>query len=220
MDSTPKEAAESLSQESKEIIDESLGRTKKSIGDLQKEIELTRGKKKSKSSIHRYMQYIGAKQFHQIRAPKLTQKNVGDRLWFCDFLSEWTSDDFLFLAPSDEFYIYEVRRPNLQNDRIWALCNDDIPEELKIREVPKYPKCIGIFLMFTAKRMMWVIKEDGQSWNSQYFREIVLTNHVIPFLKNRENVLSIKETTFLLDRASCMKALATQKFFKDKKVDF
>ena len=58
-------------------------------------------------------------------------------MWFCEFLSEWTTDDFLFLAPSDEFFIYEVRRPNFQNDRIWALNIDDIPQELKIRERSK-----------------------------------------------------------------------------------
>ena len=48
----------------------------------------------------------------------------------------------------------------------------------------------------------------------------MLTNLVIPFLKKQENDLCIKETTFLHDRASCMSALATQKFLKDKKVDF
>ena len=74
--------------------------------------------------------------------------------------------------------------------------------------------------MFTAKRLMWVVKEQGQSWNGRYFRDIVLTQHVIPFLKSLENVLSIKEITFLHDRALCMSALATQNLLKANKVDF
>ena len=105
MDSRPAQVAECLSQESKEIITKSLVREKKSIRGLQKEIERLRGKKKCLTGIHRFLHSIGAKAFHQVPAPKLSQKNVEDRMWFCEFLSEWTADDFLFLAPSDEFFI-------------------------------------------------------------------------------------------------------------------
>uniref|UniRef100_UPI00358EF936 uncharacterized protein n=1 Tax=Myxine glutinosa TaxID=7769 RepID=UPI00358EF936 len=220
MDSRPEQTAQCLSRESRDIIIESLAKEKKSIRGLQKEIERVRGKKKSLSSIHRFLQSIGAKTFHQIPAPKLTEKNVEDRMWFCEFLSEWTSDDFLFLAPSNEFSIYEDRRPNFQNDRMWALHNDDIPQELKIREKSKTARCVGVFLMFRAKRLMWVIEEQGQSWDGKYLRDVVLTRHVIPFLRNPENVLSIKETTFLHDRAPCMSALVTQNLLKANKVDF
>ena len=82
-------------------------------------------------------------------------------MWFCDFLGEWDPEDFLFLAPSDEFFIYETRKPNSQNDRIWALNIKDIPQELKVREIGRSTKYIGVFLCFTAKRMMWVVKENG-----------------------------------------------------------
>ena len=197
-----------------------LAKEKKSIRSLQKDIERIRGKKKSYGAIWNFLHSQGAKPFHQTPAPKLSVKNIEDRLWFCDFLSEWTDDDFLFLAPSDEFYIYEERRPNFQNDRIWALSIDDIPEELKLRSISKHPKCIGIFIMFTAKRMMWVIKEKGASWNGDYFRNEVLALNVIPFLKNRRNVISVKDTTFLHDRAPCMKALATQNMLKANRIDF
>ena len=74
--------------------------------------------------------------------------------------------------------------------------------------------------MFTAKRMMWVIKEKGASWNGDYFRNEVLALNVIPFLKNRRNVISVKDTTFLHDRAPCMKALATQNMLKANRIDF
>ncbi len=43
--------------------------------------------------------------------------------------------------------------------------------------------CIGIFVIFTAKRLYWVSKDKGESWTVQYFRDIILTEHVFPFLK-------------------------------------
>ena len=67
---------------------------------------------------------------------------------------------------------------------------------------------------------MWVIKEKGQSWNGQYFRDVVLAEHVIPFLNDKRNVLSVPDTTFLHDRAPCLKALATQNMLKANKIDF
>ena len=67
---------------------------------------------------------------------------------------------------------------------------------------------------------MWVLKEKGQSWDALYFRNIILINHVLPFLKNPNNVIDVKQTTFLHDRSPCMKALETQKWFKDNELDF
>ncbi|KAK3886486.1 hypothetical protein Pcinc_009356 [Petrolisthes cinctipes] len=59
-----------------------------------------------------------------------------------------------------------------------------------------------------------------QTWDGNYFLDGVLTSHVIPFVWNKENILSIKETTFLYDRASCMSALATHNYLKVNKADF
>ena len=131
MNSMPKEETISLSQESQQIIISTLGKEKKSIRRLQKDIEDIRGKRRSYGAIRNFLLSLGARPFHQTAGPKISAKNRDDRLWFCDYLSNWTDDDFLFLAPSDEFYIYEERRPNYQNDRIWALSIDEIPEILR-----------------------------------------------------------------------------------------
>ncbi len=56
-------------------------------------------------------------------------------------------------------------------------------------------------MIFTAKRMNWVIKEKGQSWDGQYFRETISENHVIPFLKNEDNVIDVNQVTFVHDKA-------------------
>ena len=70
-DCKPVHTRDNLSQESKEVILENLGREKKSVRDYVKDIEVIRGKKKSRSSVHRFLESQGAKPFHQTAAPKL-----------------------------------------------------------------------------------------------------------------------------------------------------
>ena len=43
---------------------------------------------------------------------------------------------------------------------------------------------------------------------------------MFPFLKNPENVISVKDVTFLHDKAPCFKALKTQDLLRQSKVDF
>ncbi|CAF3836053.1 unnamed protein product [Rotaria sordida] len=44
-------------------------------------------------------------------------------------------------------------------------------------------------------------QEHGQSWDGAYFREILLQQHVIPFLRDPANVLDTDEVIFLHDKA-------------------
>ncbi len=74
--------------------------------------------------------------------------------------------------------------------------------------------------MFTSQRLMWVIKEKGDSWTGEYFRQKVLMENVIPFLSNPENELVVRETVFIHDKAPCMKANATQQLLKTNGIQF
>ena len=209
-----------LSQESKTIIRDMLTRPKKqSVRELRVEVDKKRRKRHSVSAVYRFLKEEKARAFHVVCVPRISPLCRENRLAFCDLLSDWDENDFMYLAPSDEFFIYAERRPNYQNDRIWALSLEDIAYEDRVREKAKFPCCIGVFLCFTAKKMMWVLKEKGQSWDGAYFRQI-LTDNIIPFLKNRENVIDVKQTTFLHDKAPCMKALATQQLLINNNVDF
>jgi hypothetical protein len=78
----------------------------------------------------------------------------------------------------------------------------------------KNQPCIGIFVMFTAKRLLLVIKGKGESWTSQCFRDIILTQHVFPFLKNEENAVDPDEVIFIHDKALCMRAYSTQHLYE------
>ena len=136
-----------------------------------------------------------------------------------DFLREWGESSFLHLAVSNGFFIYFTRRPYFQNDRSWSLIPDEIPDEERHRELIKSPECVGVFVLFTAWWMMWVIKPRGQSWDGDYFRENILTEHVIPFLQDPQNVLDFTQVTFLHDKTLCMKALRTHNLLKYNSID-
>ena len=173
----------------------------------------------SKDTIQRYRKAQKLKKFVVKARPLKTIKNVEDRITFCKSLKKWKDTDFLHVVPSDEFMIYSIRKPNKQNDIIWAHSREEL-DGMDYEGLPRHPTCVGVFLMFSVKKMIWVVKEKGQTWNGEYFREKVLKSHVIPFLTNKENVKSVKQAIFLHDRAPCMKALATQQLLKNNCIKF
>jgi len=65
-----------------------------------------------------------------------------------------------------------------------------------------------------------VIKEKGESWTGEYFRNIILMEHVIPFLKDEENVIDPDEVIFVHDKAPCMRAYMTQHLLQDNDINF
>ena len=72
--------------------------------------------------------------------------SVENRIWFCNYLRRWDEHDFMHLVPADEFYIWTVRRPNYQNDRIWALSLEDIENDERYQDVCAKPKLHWCFL--------------------------------------------------------------------------
>lgn len=209
-----------LSQESRNIIDECSGKRRRSCSQVAKIISEKRDKAVHRSTVQRYRERANIKPFHVIPKPMLSPTSIENRLWFVDFLQQWTEDDFMHLAPSDEFFIWAVRRPNHQNDRVWALTLEEIEDNEHYQQLCKKPKCIGIFICFTALKMEWVIKEDGASWNSAYYQQVILRENVIPFLSDPENVIDTSEVVYLHDSAPCHRANASQQLLKEAGIDF
>jgi len=196
------------------------GKQKRSSYALVKEIAAKYGGYVTQKTVNNYRHREGLKPFHVIPKPLKTETHISDRLWFCDWLRGWTLEDFLHLAPSDEFYVWTIRRPNYQNDRVWARNIEDIEDDERYREMVKNQACIGIFIIFTAKKLHWVMKEKGESWTGQYFRDVILTQHVFPFLKNEENVIDPDQVVFVHDKAPCMRANMTQHLLKENDIIF
>ena len=98
---------------------------------------------------------------------------------------------------------------------------NDIKEDEWYRSRVSHSVCVGLFVCFSVCPMMWVIKEDGQSWTGDYFRQTILTDNFIPFIINRDNVLDVHQETLVHNKAPyCFKALATQQLLRDQNVDF
>ena len=113
--------------------------------------------------MHRELIKEDFKALHAIEKPLITERNREDRLTFCDILRLRYVDDFIHLAPCDELFIWRIRGPNSQNDRIWARSAEDITDDEHYRQVVKHSDCIGLFLLFSARRLTSVIKERGES---------------------------------------------------------
>lgn len=211
-----------MNEHEKRIIRLSSGKQRKSSRKLTQQIATARGDGPcpSRRTIQRYMQSIKMKPFHVIKKPHKSPLQRENRLTFCEHLRLWDENDFLHVVCSDEFFVYICRKPNHQNDRVWATSIDEIEEHERYRQVTAHPICIGIFVCFSVKKLMWVVKENGQTWTGEYFRETILEQAVIPFLKNEDNVLDPEQVTFLHDKAPCFKALATQQLLKDNDIDF
>ena len=67
---------------------------------------------------------------------------------------------------------------------------------------------------------MWVIKDDGASWDEAYYRQSIPTEKVTPFLTDSRNVLEPSEVVYLHDSVPCHKANATQALLKDCGIGF
>ena len=208
-----------LSQESKDIMLAATCKKGTTLRRVDAEILEKRDKTVSHMKIKRFYVWEGITKFREIAKPLKTEKNREDRLYYADFLSEFEEHDFLRIAPSDEFFIYSQRKPNHQNDWIWARSLDEIPDEVRYRELSKYPDCIGLFVLFTARKMFWVIKERGQSWDGAYFREQIIPE-VTEFLTNEDNVIDVDEVILLHDKAPGWTANATQELLTQGPVDF
>ena len=176
-------AGDVLNEHEKRLIRTSAGSQGNSVRRLAKRISTRRGpdaRHPCKSTIHNYMKSIKLKPFHVIPKPLKTQRHRDDRLWFCEYLADWGEEDFLHVVCSDEFYVYLHRKPNCRNDIVWATNIDEIPDHERYRLTVKHPQCLGIFVCFSARRMIWVTKELGVSWTGEYFRATILQQHAIP----------------------------------------
>jgi hypothetical protein len=209
-----------LSEADQDIIRRASGQQRKSRSVVTKEIAEKQKEYVTRRTANNYRHREGLKPFHVIPKSLKSETHISDRLWLCDWLKDWTVEDFLHLAPSDEFYVWTVHRPSYQNDRIWARSIEDIEEDERYCEMVKIQSCIGVFIMFTCKRLLWVIKDKGESWTDQYFRDIILTQNVFSFLKNEDNVIDPDEVIFVHDKAPCMRVNKTQHLLEDNDVKF
>ena len=119
-----------LSQAGQDTILNASGKQRRSCSVVEKEIAEKHKEYVVPRTINNYRHREGLKPFHVIPRPLKTETHISDRLWLCDWLTDWNEEDFLHPASSDEFHVRVIRRPNYQkNDRIWAKSVDNIEED-------------------------------------------------------------------------------------------
>ncbi|CAF2938750.1 unnamed protein product [Rotaria sp. Silwood2] len=152
-----------LSKASHDIIRKASGRQGKSCSVVVKEIAEKQKETAVRRTINNYRHREGLKPLRVIPKSLKSETHISDRLWLSGWLKNWTEEDFLHLAPSDEFYVCTAHRSYYQNDRICARSIEDIEEHERYREMVKNQICIGLFIMFTCKTLLCVIKDKGDS---------------------------------------------------------
>jgi len=105
---------EILSQDSKDIITSASGIKNSSCRKVTREIFRKTGNP-----------------LHVIAKPLKTNTHTEDRKWLAKFVADWTEEDFLHIAPSDEFYIYVVRSEDRQNRYSYDVLQNNIEKTLK-----------------------------------------------------------------------------------------
>ena len=99
---------------------------------------------------------------------------------------------------------------------MWARTREEV-KDILVAPNTKHVECVGVFLVITSKGLAWNIKEVGQSWDGDYFRETVLPDCVLPFLRQRKNRQgSFDDITFLHDMAGCFRSAGTQQMMEDE----
>jgi hypothetical protein len=91
-----------LSQGSKEIVASASGIKGSGSRKVAKEILEKRGKRVSHMTIYNERYRQGLKPFHVIAKPLKTNTHIEDRKWLAKFVDDWTEEDFMNMAPSNE----------------------------------------------------------------------------------------------------------------------
>jgi len=70
------------------------------------------------------------------------------------------------------------------------------------------------------KKLQITYLRPATARTGEYFRNTVLTDNVLRFLRDEDNVLDVQEVCFLHDKVPCFKALATQELLWESGIDF
>lgn len=102
------------------MIASSSGVRGSSSRQVAREIWERTGQRVSDETVRHERHQHGLKPFYVVAKPLKTNTHIEDRKWLADFVADWTEEDFLHSAPSDEFCVYVIRKSNHHNERIGA----------------------------------------------------------------------------------------------------
>jgi len=109
--------------------------------------------------------------FRSIAKTLKTQTLIDNRLWSWKWLSEWGASDLIHLDWLNMLFVWYITKPNHQNDRIWANILGH-STWWNISRTGSKSSCVSIFIMFTARRFVRVIKLKENLWMDVIFEKI------------------------------------------------
>ncbi|KAI6649832.1 hypothetical protein LOD99_6382 [Oopsacas minuta] len=164
---------------------------------------------------------VGVRSFKRQEIPRLSQKNIQDRLNFARKHQYWTVNDWKKVLWSDESPFQLFATPNKQNNRVWAKNKQDVPSVFSV----KFPAKIHVWGMMSHQALSELhIIPQGQSINSAYYINQILAKtcmEAVHRCRNNGSVLerpmleNMSEFIFMQDGAPAHTANATQKWCQD-----
>ena len=170
----------------------------------------------SKTTVWELRKEAGYHPFHRTNAPMITNMNRQHRCALAQFMLDQFEDGILhplLLIFTDEFMIYCARKINTKNDVIWALNKLDIPYEIRYNRCPRNPDCIGLFVAIANFGVFYAIKDEGQSWDGEYFRVEIIPS-LVQWIKKESDYPN--SNVLQHDCAPGWRANATQNLLQDK----
>ena len=204
------------------ILSKSVGKRKQSVRKLAKRMS-ARGYQGSKSTIQRHLKCtLGLRPYHRPVIPKLSEKNIADRLSFCKKLKRWRLSDWKNVIFSDESWIELIHAPNSKNDVVWAFHKDNVPPAEVVKHSPKVMVWAGMSFHWATE--LYLVPQ-GQTVDQEYYQEEILKKNLFVALNRtrdtgppsqRRLVKNMSDLVFQQDGARPHTALRTQQLLRDK----
>ena len=173
-------------------------------------------------TIYRYLKdSIGASAFKRQKVPRLSAKNIQDRLKFAKKHQDWEIEDWKRVLWSDESPFELYATPNRRNDRVWGKTTKDVPPILSV----KFPQKIHVWGLMSHQALSELhIIPQGQTVNSIYYRNEILAKTCRDAINRTANTGPISERPmlenmsdfiFMQDGAPAHTAKLTQEWCRD-----
>ena len=208
------------------VISKSTGKKRQSCRKLRKRMK-AKNLQGSKDTVNRYLhKELGMKAFHRRKVPKLTEKNIKDRMAFCKKVKNWTLEQWKQVVFSDESPFALFHPPNPKNDVIWSKNSKKIEHV----PVPKFSPKIMVWgaMSFSGLTDLHIIPQ-GQTVDQEYYCNEILEGNLFPRMRKsaaRGSKFDVKlvpdmsKMIFQQDGARAHTAHRTQELLEEKIPEF
>ncbi|CAM4936437.1 unnamed protein product [Rotaria socialis] len=171
-------------------------------------------------SMRRILQIdLGLKPYKKRKLHELSEKQTVARLKRCKtLLVQHDSDDIRKIVFSDEKLFIVEQKYNRQNDRIYSLSIEDIPENIRTVQRFQNPRSTMVWsaVSYNGKIPLKFV-EQGVKINAKHYQNEILTSTLMP---NISTLYSDNQWIFQQDSAPAHKAKSTQQWLVESCPDF